>query len=73
MSLLNTIGGPGNAWAAANVKAKAFDRVDTNDDRKPRPGRAAGDVRCRRRQDRQDRARRRGGDREDRPPTATAR
>ena len=34
MSLLNKIGGPGNAWAAANVKAKAFDRVDTNDDRK---------------------------------------
>ena len=34
MSLLNKIGGPGNAWAAANVKSKAFDRVDTNDDRK---------------------------------------
>ena len=24
----------GSAWAAASVKAKAFDRVDTNDDRK---------------------------------------
>ena len=34
MSLLNKIGGLGNAWAAANVKSKAFDRVDTNDDRK---------------------------------------
>ena len=34
MSLLNTIGGPGSAWATANVRSKAFSRVDTNDDRK---------------------------------------
>ena len=33
MSLLNAIGGPGNVWAAAKVKAKAFDRADTNGDK----------------------------------------
>ncbi|MEO5881929.1 MAG: hypothetical protein ABIQ06_05895, partial [Caldimonas sp.] len=32
MSLLNTISGAASAWTAANVKAKAFDRVDSNDD-----------------------------------------
>ena len=33
MSLLNAIGGPGNVWAAAKVKAKAFDHADTNGDK----------------------------------------
>ncbi len=32
MSLLNTISGAASAWTAANVKAKAFSRVDTNAD-----------------------------------------
>jgi hypothetical protein len=34
MSLLHTIGGHGSAWTSIKVKAKAFDRVDANDDRK---------------------------------------
>jgi len=34
MSLLNTIGGPGSAWATANVKSKVFSKVDSNDDAK---------------------------------------
>ena len=33
MSLLNTLSGAAGAWTAANVKAKAFARVDTNGDR----------------------------------------
>jgi len=32
MSLLNSVGGAPVAWATANVKAKAFSRVDTNGD-----------------------------------------
>ena len=32
MSLLNSIGNGPNAWAVANVKSKAFARVDTNGD-----------------------------------------
>lgn len=32
MSLLNTIGGPGSAWNAMKVKAKAFDHADSNGD-----------------------------------------
>jgi len=32
MSLLSTISGAASAWTAATVKAKAFNRVDTNDD-----------------------------------------
>jgi hypothetical protein len=34
MSLLHTIGAAGSAWPVATVKAKAFDRADTNDDKK---------------------------------------
>jgi hypothetical protein len=33
MSLLNTLSGAAGAWTAANVKAKAFARVDSNGDR----------------------------------------
>jgi len=33
MSLLNTLSGAAGAWTAANVKAKAFARVDGNGDR----------------------------------------
>ena len=34
MSLLNTIGAIASAWNGSTVKAKAFDRVDANDDRR---------------------------------------
>ena len=34
MSLLNTIGGPGSAWATANARSKVFAKVDANDDAK---------------------------------------
>jgi Ca2+-binding EF-hand superfamily protein len=34
MSLLNSIGGPGSAWATASIKSKAFAKVDANDDKK---------------------------------------
>lgn len=34
MSLLNSIGGLGGAWAHASIKSKAFAKVDSNDDAK---------------------------------------
>lgn len=33
MSLLSKISGAASAWTAASVKAKAFDKIDSNDDR----------------------------------------